>query len=251
VREFNRRRLAEAKSHNASKDDLAGARQRVKEIEEELRQITLTPETTKGEERDQRYARVLRLRAMRDDFQSAFPIEQPSRANNLVLALVMTVASFMLCAFCAGSAYLGVHLVNQQPDPVSIANGFWAAMVQGDYSAARTGFFSPVLREQLTLDTFTNQAAKVDKQYGQVTNYTLVKESGDLKSSASLTYTITRSNAGNAVTYKVILQLTTFHGAWGVSDLGNTLDPHAGGAPAATVTATAAAGPSPSATSGP
>src|SRR5262249_44820327 len=67
--------------------------------------------------------------------------------------------------------------------------------------------------------------------YGQVTNYTLVQENGDLKSSASLTYTITRSNAGKAVTYKVILQLTTFHGAWGVGDLGNTLDPHAGGAP--------------------
>jgi hypothetical protein len=245
VRDFNRRRLAAARSHNASKEELSGSKQRLKEIEEELRQITLAPETTKGEEREERYARALRLRAMRDDFQREFPIEQPPRANNLLLALVMTVASFMLCAFCAGGGYLAVNLVNQKPDPVSTANAFWNAMVQGNYSVARTSFFSPVLREQLPLDTFANEASVVDKEFGQITAFVLIKQSGDFQSSGSLTYTITR---GTSIKYQVVLQMLLFHNSWGVSDLGNALDPHSANP---RITPVATASPSASSTSGP
>ena len=205
------------------------------------------PETTQGEERENRYARVLRLRAMRDEFQAMFPIEQPSRASNLVLALVMTVASFLLCAFCAGGTFLVVNLINQQPDPVTTANAFWSAMEQANYATVRTNFFSPVLREQLPLDIFTNSATTIDKQFGVISDAILIKQSGNFTSTGSFTYTITR---GNAVKYQVTIQMANFHNTWGVSDLGNTLDPAAAGVPTPRPSPSAGASPSASATAG-
>ncbi|HLY31902.1 MAG TPA: hypothetical protein VKQ36_12805, partial [Ktedonobacterales bacterium] len=94
MREITRTRLAaQAKSHRATPEELREARERMKEIEAELTQIELLPETKNGEEREQRYERVLRLREMRDDFERRFPIRQPRQPNSLTLALVMTVAS--------------------------------------------------------------------------------------------------------------------------------------------------------------
>jgi hypothetical protein len=222
VREIERRRVAAAKSRHASKEELRDAKQRIKEIEEELRQIALLPETKEGEERELRYARVLRLRGMRDDFQRQFPIEQPSRASNMLLALVMAVASFMLCAFCAGGGYLAVSLVNQKPDPVNTANAFWDSLESGNYSIARTSYFSPTLREQLPLDSFIAKAQKADKTFGAVSNYALVKQTGDFKQAGTLVYSITR---GAKVKYTVTLQLMMFRNSWGVSDVGAALDP--------------------------
>jgi hypothetical protein len=232
---MERRRIAAAKSRNASKEELRDAKQRIKEIEEELRQIALLPETKEGEERERRYTRVLRLRAMRDAFQQQFPIEQPSRASNMLLALVMAVASFMLCAFCAGGSYLAVSLVNQKPDPVSTANAFWDSLETASYSAARTSYFSPTLREQLPLDTFIAQAKKADTSFGAVTGYTLVKQTGDFKQAGSLLYTVTRANN---VKYTVTLQVTIFRNSWGLNDLGAAINPTQAGVKDPNATAT-------------
>ena len=83
MRDLNRRRIAKAKSHKASPRELREAKIRLKEIEEELRTVPLAPETKRGEDRERRYTRILRLRALREDFEQRFPMrmltcEQPS-----------------------------------------------------------------------------------------------------------------------------------------------------------------------------
>jgi hypothetical protein len=240
--------MAAARSRHASKEELAEAKQRLKEIEEELKQIQLQPETKMGEEREMRYARVLRLRAMRDEFQSQFPIEQPSRASNLVLALVMTVASFMLCAFCAAGGYVAIHVFNQKPSPVDTVNAFMNAMESSNYSTAWQIDFSPTLREQLTLDSFEQQAKKADTTYGTITGYALAKQTGDFQQTGTYTFTITRTKA----TYTVVIQMLLFHNSWGISDLGNTVNPVAagvGGGATATPTGTSGYSTTPTSTS--
>ncbi|MBF6589232.1 MAG: hypothetical protein IVW57_01720 [Ktedonobacterales bacterium] len=230
MRELNRRRVtAAAKSHHASKDELREARQRLKDIESELRQIELLPETKHGEVRAMRYERVLRLRAMRDEFQSMFPIEQPSRASNALLALVMTVASLALCGFLIGGGYLALNLINQKPDPVNTANSFWDQMKQGNYPTARASFFSPTLREQLPLENFIASAHQADVQFGPITSYVFVKQSGDFNQTGTITYSITR---GTRVKYTVTLSMVLFRNAWGISDLNAAVAPTQAGVPA-------------------
>ena len=74
VRDLNRRRVARAKSHKASPRELREAKVRLKEIEEELRTVPLAPETKRGEDRERRYTRILRLRALRETSSSASPM---------------------------------------------------------------------------------------------------------------------------------------------------------------------------------
>src|SRR5215472_6713381 len=102
------RAMAEARSHRASAEELRDAGKRVKELEQELlTSIQLQPETRQGEDRRERYSRLLRLRALRDNFTSMRPLEA-DHPNAFLLAIVMTVASLMLCGFCAGGALVGL-----------------------------------------------------------------------------------------------------------------------------------------------
>src|SRR5215469_7329912 len=98
------RALAGAKSRRATSEELRDAAKRVKEIEGELLQIDLQPETRWGESRLARYQRVLRLRSMRQHFQAVRPLDTSDQPNGALLALAMTVMTVLLCAFCAGGA---------------------------------------------------------------------------------------------------------------------------------------------------
>ncbi len=234
MRDFTRRQMAQAKSRRATPEELREARERLKEIDAELAQMELAPETTKGEERELRYERILRLRAMRDDFVRQYPIEEPRRLNGVVLAVVMTVASFLLCVFCAGGVYGAYSLVNQKPDPTATADAFWTSMEQQDYAGVHENYLSPNLRFEQAQQQFVVQARQADDNYGNVTNYTLISKSGDMTQTETLTYSVTR---GNKATYKVVLVLTQHSGVWGVNDLGAALNPQSAGLPAPSPTA--------------
>lgn len=239
---MNRRRLVKARSLGASKDDLRDAKERLKEIEAELRQTELLPETKRGEEREMRYERILRLRAMRDEFLGASPLREERRINSAALALIMTVAAFLLCAFCAAGSFAGLRLLNQKPDPTTTADAFWTQMEQQNYSAAHATNFSSTLRLQLPYDQFARAAQLADAQFGNVTKAVFVKQSGDFNQTGTLTYSVTR---GVKIVYTTTLTLTLRLNAWGISDLGATVTPTEAGvkAPTPTPTDTPTAGP--------
>ena len=218
------RAMAEAKSHRASAEELRDASKRVKELEQELlTTVQLLPETKLGEDRRERYSRLVRLRALRDDFTSTRPIEV-DHPNGFLLAIVMTVASLMLCGFCAGGALVGLQVLNFKPNPIDTATAFWQSAEQQDYALIRSQYLSPTLR--VVWDTpqyFLAMAQASDNYYGRVTNFSLVKQAGDPQT-ADLTYEVTR---GSSKVYKATLTLVLYGGSWGVDNLGSSLDPSA------------------------
>jgi hypothetical protein len=242
VRDLNRRRVAKAKSHKASPRELREAKIRLKEIEDELRTVPLAPETKRGEDRARRYMRILRLRALREDFEQRFPYDKRPHANSLLLSLVMFVSAFAVCACLAGSVVGGYNLLTAKPDPVGTGSVFWDSVMGQHYADVHDSYLSPTLRVQQKTDSFVLMAGQVDTDYGPVNDAVLtdkkVNSSNDV---ATLTYTVTR---GTATTYPVTLTLTLFNGAWGINDLGATFQPTLAGVPAVTPTPS----PSPTAT---
>lgn len=231
------RAAAEAKSHRASPDELREAGKRVKELEAELSKMEIQPETKVGETRQQRYARVLRLRSMREDFQGDRRLEELNAPRSMMIALVMTVASFLLCTFCVGGTYFALQIVNQKPDPATTVQNFWDDMEHKNYVDLHDNYLSPTLRVQLDQERFSAQASQADDSFGQVTSYTLLKQSGDMKNTETYTFSVVR---GNHLTYQTTLVLV-FHGSsWGVDDLGAAVDPTVAGVPAPPVAPTAA-----------
>lgn len=238
------RLLAQAKSHRATPEELREAGKRVKEIEQEFRQFELSPETKHGEERLERYSRLLRLREMREEFQTTRPLEMPKQPNSYLLAIVMTIASFMLCASCVVGGIVGLQIVHQKPDPMAAANGFWFDMEQRSYTDLHSTYLSPTLRVQYDQGTFISLANTADAEFGVVTNATLTKQAGDMQNTAILTYVVTREKH---ITYTVTITLTLHGGTWGVDDMGATIDPTKAGIPAP-ATPTPTQPPEPSAT---
>lgn len=232
MRDRTRRRvMAEAKSHLASPEDLREAPKRVKELEQELLQLELSPEVKQGEEREQRYSRVLRLRSMRDEFQRVRPLEVPRQPNSVLLVAVMFAASFMLCAACALGGVLGLQLVHQKPDPQATASGFWFDMEQQDYLQLQSTYLSPTLRVQYDQSQFVSLANTADLLFGKVSNAVQTKQAGDLSNTASYTYVVTRTIGTKSMSYTTTLTLTIHGGTWGVDDLGAAIDPTKAGIP--------------------
>src|SRR5215469_7538020 len=217
------RAMAEAKSHRASAEELRDASKRVKELEQELlTSIQLQPETRQGEDRRERYSRLLRLRALRDNFISERPLEV-DHPSGFILAIVMTVAAFMLCGFCAGGALLGIQALNYKPSAIDTATAFWENVEQQNYANIRGNYLSPTLRVVYDNPSdFTTLAQTSDTYYGPVTSFTLIQESGNMTQQASLTYSVTR---GTSRHYTATLVLILYAGSWGVNDLGSSLDP--------------------------
>lgn len=238
MREITRTRLAaQAKSRRATPEDLREAKDRLKAIETELTQIELLPETKNGEEREKRYERVVRLREMRDEFESRFPIRAPKQPNSLLLALVMTIASFLTCAFCGGGLFFAFNALTQKPAPTATGDAFWADMEAQNYGDIRTNLMSATLRVGTDPAQFSLIAGQADKDYGVVTSYSLTQESGDLTQNASLIYHVTRTKQKKLTTYYTTLKLTLTSGAWVVADLGAAISPtSAGVAPVSTAT---------------
>ena len=221
MREIGRGDLARAKSARATPGELREASQRYKEIQGELRQMGLAPETTQGEERLDRYEREQRLRAMRDDFQDATGTYPRPQRNSALLALVMTVASFLMCAFCGGSTYFGLQLLNQKPSATDVASGFWSAMEAKDYQTAHDAYLGPTLTQQLPVQAFTTQAQQTDAQQGPVCAATLTQQATLSATSVSLTYAVTRTDSQNTKHLtNVTLVLDQARGNWGIADIG-------------------------------
>jgi hypothetical protein len=230
VRDNSRRRMARAKSHRASAGELAEAKVRVKEIEQELAQIPLLIETTHGEDREARYARVLKLRMLRQEFEAQHPYDKRPHANSLLLSFVLVVASFIFCAAIGLTAYGSYRFLTDKPDPVSTATNFWSDMETQQYKDAHANFFSPTLRVQEPASTFSNDAGAADATYGPITAAVLTSKQADA-STATLTYKVTRTPAsGKAVVYTTTIVMELFQGSWGVSNLGATINPSQGGA---------------------
>lgn len=239
MRDRARQRLAAGvKSRRASPRELRQAAKRLREIQDELKQIELTPEAKQGEDRASRYSRVLRLRTMREDFEARMPRRDPDHPNGTLLALVMTIASFFLCASCVIVSLGIVQLINQKPDPTTAANGFWSAMEQKDYAQVRTNFFSSTLRVTFDQSQFADAAKQADDSYGSITNAVIQGPAqGDPNTRVTVTYLVTRSKNSKSVSYKATLALLLHGGTWGVDDLGATIDPHAAGLPSPSPTA--------------
>jgi hypothetical protein len=235
VRDLNRRRVAKAKSHKASPAELREAKIRLKEIEQEIRTVPIAPETRRGEDRERRYTRVLRLRALREDFDQRFPYDKRPHANSLLLSLVMFVSAFAVCACLAGSVVGGYNLLTAKPDPTATGSGFWDSMTNQDYATLHDTYLSPTLRVQQKTDSFVLQARQTDTDFGPVTDATLTKKNvPNNGETATLIYTVTR---GTKTTYPVTLTLTLFNGTWGVNDMGATMQPTLAGVPAPSPTA--------------
>lgn len=245
MRDVNRRELARAKSRRATPQELREAQQRLKEIEAELLQTELQQETLQGEEREKRYERVLRLRALREDFMQVYPVKEAQRPNTLLLAAVMTICSFFICAACSLTGIAFVAFLNQTPDPNAVTSTFWDDMQNQRYGDIHANLLYPATRAQKPQGTFITEAQQADKDYGPVTGATVQgKPEGDLKQTATYTYSVTRAKN---VTYTVKLKLTTHNGQWGIQDLNGATNPVEAGVKPVTPTDTPAA-PSPTAT---
>lgn len=247
MRENSRRTIARAKSRRATARELRDARIRLKEIEQEFRDIPLLDETKRGEDRDARYARVLKLRAMREEFEQYHPYDKRPHANSLMLSLVLVVASFVFCAAVGLIAVGSYRFFTNKPDPVATAANFWTDMEALQYADAHATYFSPTLRVQQRQDLFVTQAKQADSDFGAITAAALASQQVD-PTTATLTYHVTRTLSGKATTYDTTLSLQLFQGAWGISDLGATIDPTqaVNGPPAPS--ASPSVSPSPSAT---
>lgn len=234
MRERTRRRvMAEAKSHRATPEELREAPKRVKELEQELLDIPLGSEAKKGESREHRYARLLRLRAMREDFASVRAPILGDHANGLLLSVVMTVASFLLCAFCAGGVYFGLLLLNQKPNPTDTGAAFWQTVEARNYDQVQ-GLLSPT--ERVTLkDDLVSTANDADQNFGQVTNVVIVGRPVITTETAIITYDVTR---GKATHYKCALHLVLRGGAWQIDNVDSAFDPTLAGLPAPKVSPT-------------
>jgi hypothetical protein len=230
VREFNRRQMAAARSRRASAEELREARERLKEIDAELKQTELLPETKNGEEREQRYERVLRLRAMRDQFARMVPPQKPNHPNSLLLSAFMIIGSLLLCTVCAGGSFFVLRFVTQAPDPTDTSTSFWNDMKAQSYNDLYGNILFPTLRVQRVKDLFVRDAQEADKVYGVVTDARLISAPGDATQSddVKVTYAVTR---GTNVHYNVTLELQLHAGSWGVSDLGTAFSPTGSGVP--------------------
>ncbi|HEY7849067.1 MAG TPA: hypothetical protein VIC27_03325, partial [Ktedonobacterales bacterium] len=247
VRDITRARWsAVAKSRRASPEELREAQTRIKEIDAELRQIALQPETKQGEEREARYERVLRLREMRDEFESRFPTRTPRQPNSMLLALVMTIGSFLTCAFCAGGFYFAFTALNYNPGPTATATLFWADEKSQGYQDIYLNLLATNLRLQFAQAQFITDATQADKDYGDVTSANLIQSTVQ-NTSATLTYSVTRTKAGKSTTYKTKLTLASTNNSWSVTDIGASIYPTEGGAPPVN-SATPGAGTTPTAT---
>jgi hypothetical protein len=217
------RALAEAKSRRASAEELRDAGKRVKELEQELlTTIQIQPETKQGEDRRQRYSRLLRVRAMRDEFTRNRPLEN-DHPNGWLLALVMGIAALMLCGFCAGGTLVGLQVLTYKPSPLVAGTAFWQYAEQQNYYLIRSSLLSPTLRVQYSdANQFISMAQQSDNYYGSVTKYSLISQGGDMTQSATLTYSVTR---GTNKVYNATLILVLYSGTWGINDLGSSLDP--------------------------
>ena len=242
MRENSRRTIARARSRHATARELREAQLRIKEIEEEMREIPLLPETTKGEVREDRYARVLKLRVLREEFEASHPYDKRPHANGALLSIVLVVASFILCAAVGLTTYGVYRLLTTKPDPVAAAANFWNDIQNQQYADAHENFLSPTLRVQQAQTLFVTQAQTADSTYGDVTAAVLQSEQTDANT-ATLTYKVTRTlPSSKATTYNDTLVLQLFQGDWGINDLGATIDPtlatNAPPAPTASPTAT-------------
>ncbi|HEX8982317.1 MAG TPA: hypothetical protein VF792_06090 [Ktedonobacterales bacterium] len=235
MRDINRARMsAAAKSRRATPEELREAQSRIKEIDAELRQLELQPETRNGEEREARYERVLRLRAMRDDFESRFPVRAPAQPNSLMLALIMTIGSFLTCAFCAGGSYFAFNALNYNPGPTAIGSTFWSDAETQAYQDIYVNVLGTNLRIQFVQAQFVGDATQADKDYGPVTKADLVGPASDQKATTqTLTYNVTRMKpGGKPITYKTKLVLTQNGNSWSVTDIGAAIYPTEAGVPA-------------------
>lgn len=232
------RRSAAAKSRRASPKELREAQERIKEIDAELRQLELQPETRQGEDREARYERVLRLRRMRDQFESRYPIRAPRQPNSMLMALVMVIGSFLTCAFCAGGFYFAFTALNFNPGPSATATSFWSDVQSQSYQDIYLNLLASNVRLQFAQTQFIQAAQRADTEYGPVTAATLASHSGDGKTNESYVYNVTRQKkGGKPVTYKVTITLAMSNSSWGVTDVGASIFPtEAGVKPVETAT---------------
>jgi hypothetical protein len=233
MRERARRRvLAEAQSHRATPEDLRDASKRLKELEQEMLELPLTEEAKQGEPRERRYARLLRLRAMREDFVGDRPIVG-DHPNGLVLSLVMTIASFMICAFCAGSLVFGIQFLNQKPNPADTAAAFWGAVESQNYSQIYSTYLSSTQRVASRPEDFVAGAAQADSDFGVVTAFLQTKQAVVSGQQASVEYQVTRGQ-NHKVSYTCTLILVLRGGSWYVDDTNSAFAPSLAGVPTPT-----------------
>ncbi len=169
---------------------------------------------------------------MRDEFESRFPIRGPRQPNSLILALVMTVASFLTCAFCGGGLFFAYNALTQKPDPSATGDVFWGDMETQNYNDIRTNLMSATLRVGTDPNQFNLIAGQADKDYGFVTSYSLTQETGAATSNAALIYHVTRTKQKKATTYYTTLKFALVSGSWVITDYGAAISPTSAGVPA-------------------
>jgi hypothetical protein len=238
MRDFNAGRGDVSIGRGTSPEDLRDASARLKEIQEELLQMELAPETTHGEDRLDRYEREMRLRYMREEFQASTDVQIPQPRNTALLALVMTVASFLMCAFCAGGTYFGLQLLSQTPSPQTTSDGFWQSVEAADYSTAHDSYLAPSLTVAQNVEQFTTVAQQADTSYGKVISAKMVSTQMSGTTEAIITYSVVRAGTkGHQITYSVAITLTLKQNSWSIADYANAFTPPSSRIPAPLVRA--------------
>jgi hypothetical protein len=233
MRDFDPGRSEPSIGRGTPPEDLREATIRFKETQEELRQMEFAPETKRGEDRLDRYEREVRLRSMREDFQAGAESQIPRPRNTAFLALVMTVASFLMCAFCAGGTFFGLQLLGQAPNPQTSSDGFWQSVKGADYTTAHDSYLSPGLAGTQNVQQFSQIAQQADTKYGKVTSANVLTTQMNGRTEALITYTVVRAGgtSGSNKSYPVVITLELRQNAWSISDYGNAFSPSASSIP--------------------
>lgn len=202
---------------------------RYKEIQEEMRQLQLSPEALQGESREARFEREQRLRALRREFDSMARIPLARRQRTGATVLIMSGIALLLCVI---SLFGGMALANnlgKAPDIQGTATNFMDAIKTQDYAGAHT-----YLINDQDASGFEQKGTEADTALGVVTHYNELSHTGGNSGDTSGFATFEVDRAGGkgitgcqlvkAAQYVVVLQFTYVNGSWGIIDYGKLFD---------------------------
>ena len=135
---------------------------------------------------------------------------------------ILAVLLLAACSFCGWSFYnFFASTVGPTENTVNVANDYYAALQNKDYSSA-FGYITPQgTLSGLTLDSFTKQAQDADDHYGAVRSYTATLGNFSTNSGSGVDlshFTVVVNVARAKQSYSVLLTLQKSGNTWKIVD---------------------------------
>ncbi len=135
---------------------------------------------------------------------------------------ILAVLLLAACSFCGWSFYnFFASTVGPTENTVNVADDYYAALQNKDYSSA-FGYITPQgTLSGLTLDSFTKQAQDADNQYGAVRSYTATLGNFSTNSGTGVDlshFTVVVNVARAKQSYSVLLTLQKSGNTWKIVD---------------------------------